>query len=108
NNSITVNGGTLTVSNTIASSAKGLTTLSLTTSTLELNVTGLTNIFASSLVTGGATNVLKLHLAAFSSFPTQLTLVKYSGSIAGAGYNFGFGTYTLPDSAPGAYFSNNV
>ncbi|TAK94400.1 MAG: hypothetical protein EPO07_16750 [Verrucomicrobia bacterium] len=108
NNTITVNGGTLTVSNTVASPAKGLTTLSLTASTLELNVTGLTNIFASSLVTGGVTNVLKLHLAAFTSFPTQLTLIKYSGSIAGAGYNFGFGAYTPPDSAPGAYLSNNV
>lgn len=108
NNTITVNGGTLIVSNTVASPAKGLTTLSLTASTLELNVTGLTNIFASSLVTGGVTNVLKLHLAAFSSFPTQLTLIKYSGSIAGAGYNFGFGAYTPPDSAPGAYLSNNV
>jgi len=108
NNTITVNGGMLAVSNTIASSTKGLTALSLTTSTLELNVTGLTNIFASSLITGGATNMLKLHLAAFTSFPTQFTLVKYSGSIAGAGYNFGFGAHTLPDSAPGAYLSNNV
>ena len=35
-----------------------------------------------------------------TSFPTQLTLIKYSGSIAGAGYNFGFGAYTLPDSVP--------
>ena len=108
NNTITVNGGTLTVSNTVASSAKGLTTLSLTSSTLELNVTGVTNVIASSLVTGGATNILKLHLAAFTSFPTQLTLIKYSGSIAGSGYNFGFGANVLPDSVPGAFLSNNV
>ncbi len=108
NNTITVNGGTLAVSNTIASPAKGLTTLNLTTSTLELNVTGVTNVVASGLVTGGVTNALKLHLAAFTSFPTQLTLIKYSGSIAGSGYNFGFGTNTLPDSVPGAYLSNNV
>ena len=108
NNTITVNGGTLAVANTIALPTKGLTTLSLTTSTLELNVTGVTNIVASGLVTGGLTNALKLHLAAFTSFPTQLTLIKYSGSIAGSGYNFGFGTNTLPDSVPGAYLSNNV
>lgn len=108
NNSIVVNGGRLTVSNTIASPAKGLTTLSLSDATIELNVTGVTNVVTSSLVTGGSTNVLKLHLASFSSFPTQLTLIKYSGAISGAGYNFGFGTNALPNSAPGAYLSNNV
>lgn len=108
NNTITVNGGTLTVSNTIASPAKGLTTLNLTGSTLELNVAGAPSVFTAGLVTGGATNILKLHVAAFTSFPQQLTLIKYSGSIAGAGFNFGLGTNSLAESFPGAFLSNNV
>src|SRR5204863_2266169 len=40
--------------------------------------------------------------------PTQLTLIKYSGSIAGSGYNFGFGATAPPPSGFGAFLSNNV
>lgn len=108
NNSISVNGGTLTVSKTVASAAKGLTTLSLTGSILELNVTGPANVFTAALVTGGTTNILKLHVAGFTSFPQQLSVIKYTGSIAGAGFNFGFGTNSLAGSFPGAFLSNNV
>lgn len=108
NNTISVNGGFLIVSNTIASALKPLDALGLADATLGMNVTGATAVAVSKLSTSGATNVLALRVAAFTSFPTQLTLIQYSGVIGGAGFNFGLGTNTLGDSYPGAYLSNNV
>jgi pectin methylesterase-like acyl-CoA thioesterase len=109
-NTISMTNGTLVLSNTLASAAKGLTTFNITNSTLQLNVTGVSPIITvTNLVTGGSTNIISLATTAvFASYPTQLTLVKYSGSIGGAGYNFGFGAGNLPATAQNAYLSNNV
>jgi hypothetical protein len=62
NNSILVNGGTLIVSNTLATNVNGLAKLSLTNSTLGLNIpaSGLKVGLTTNLVTGGTTNVIEV------------------------------------------------
>jgi hypothetical protein len=110
NNTILVNGGTLVVSNTLATNASGLARLSLTNSTLGLNIpaSGLPVGLTKALVTGGSTNVIQvLSVPVFSSYPQQIKLIQYT-SLSGAGYNFGFGATTVPATAPNAYLSNNV
>ena len=106
-NNITMTNGTLIVSNTIASPGKGLFNFATTNSTLQLNVTGVTNVVTTNLVVGGTTNIIfPANVAVFASYPKQVTLIKYV-ALTGT-YNFGFGANVLPASAPGAYLSNNV
>lgn len=109
NNTITIADGTLVVTNTAGTLAKGITTITATNSTLQLAVTGANNpnVVVTNLVTGGAGNTISVPtVAVFASYPTQFTLVKYTGSIGGAGYNFSLGA--ISGAAPGAYLSNNV
>jgi pectin methylesterase-like acyl-CoA thioesterase len=110
NSLITMTNGTLILTNTAGTPAKGLTTLTLTNSALQLNITSATNIVATNLVTGGATNLITIATAAvLPVYPAQVALIAYSSaSIGGVGYNFGLDTFALPASAPGAYLSNNV
>ncbi|MEK7781390.1 MAG: pectinesterase family protein [Verrucomicrobiota bacterium] len=109
NNVITLTNGTLVVTNTAGTIAKAITTITTTNSTLQLSVTGANspNVVVTNLVTGGTTNIISVPtVAVFASYPTQFTLVKYTGSIGGAGYNFGLGA--ISGAAPGAYLSNNT
>lgn len=109
NNIITLTNGTLVVTNTAGTLAKGITTVTATNSTLTFIVNGANspNLVVTNLVTGGVTNYVSFpSVAVFSSYPTQLTVVKYTGAISGAGYNFGLGAVAA--SAPGAYLSNNA
>ncbi len=110
NNTITMTNGTLIITNTVGAPGRGLTTFSLTNSTLRLSVAnGGPIIVATNLITGGLTNQVNFtSVAVFPSYPTQLTLIQYAGTIGGVGYNFGFGVGPVPASAPGAYISNNV
>jgi len=110
NSLITMTNGTLILTNSAGSPAKGLATLTLTNSALQLNITSATNIVATNLVTGGTTNLITIATAAvLPAYPAQVALIAYSSaSIGGVGYNFGLDTSTLPASAPGAYLSNNV
>jgi autotransporter-associated beta strand protein len=73
--------------------------------TLRFNVTGNTNAVINALATGGTNNTIIIsQLPVITVAPTQFTLVKYSATIGGAGYNF-----TL-SSVPRVlgYLSNNV
>ena len=109
NNIITLTNGTLVVTNTAGTTAKAITTISSTNSTLQLTVSGANspNVVVTNLITGGTTNIIAVPtVAVFASYPTQFTLVKYTGTIGGAGYNFGLGA--IAGSAPGAYLSNNT
>src|SRR6202008_2572783 len=101
--------GLLVVSNTVASPAKALTTFNTTNSTIQLNVTGVTNVCVTNFTTGGATNIINpASVSVFASYPAQIPLILYRGAaIGGVGYNFGFGANTLPASAPNAFLSNN-
>jgi autotransporter-associated beta strand protein len=59
------------------------------------------------LVTGGTTNLLDVTaIQNVASYPAQFTVIKYNGSIGGAGFNFGLGS--VPTVATTGYVSNNV
>lgn len=109
NNIIALTNGTLVVTNTAGTIAKAITTVAATNSTLAFVISGANspNLVVTNLVTGGTTNYLSFpSVAVFASYPTQFTVVKYTGSVSGAGYNFGLGG--IAGSAPGAYLSNNA
>lgn len=109
NNIITLTNGTLVVTNTAGTTTKAITTVASTNSTLSFIVSGgnSPNLVVTNLITGGTTNIISApSVAVFASYPTQFTLVKYTGSIGGAGYNFGLGSVAA--AAPDAYLSNNT
>ncbi len=86
-----------------------LPSLALTNSHLQvvLNpiVTSISGV--TSLTTGGTTNLLDItSIQNVASYPAQFTVIKYTGTINGAGFNFGLGT--LPTVTTTGYVSNNV
>ena len=105
---INVNGGTLTLSGAGGTAASPISILSLSNSTLNLTISSApTNIFAGALATSGTTNVMNISTAPlFPSYPATISLIKYQGSIGGAGYNFGLGT--LPHLYAGHLVNNTV
>jgi len=109
NNIITLTNGTLCVTNSVGSLSKAITAVNTTNSTFQLIVSGVNspNMVTTNLVTGGTTNIISIpSIPVFATYPTQFTLVKYTGTIGGAGYNFGLGS--VPGAAPGAYLFNNT
>jgi len=87
-------GSPVTVFNAVSSAL----TIAFPRSSAAMNV--------STLSTGGSSNVVSVTSVPPSpSYPVQVVLVKYAGSIGGAGYNFALGT--LPPLCAG-YISNNV
>ncbi|MGH7943191.1 MAG: beta strand repeat-containing protein, partial [Limisphaerales bacterium] len=104
---INVTNGALTVTGQAGTAAAPLNSLYFAGAEITLPETpSSTNITVSSLMTGGATNVISISSAPPSTnFPVQVTLIKYGGSIGGAGFNFGIGT--LPPLTAG-YISNNT
>lgn len=109
-NSIVVNKGRLTVTNTIGTQALGIGSISLTNATLQLFVTnGQVNLTATNLATGGASNTLNIaSLPALGNQPAQFALLKYAGGIGGAGCNFTLGFLPGGGTNCGGYLSNNV
>jgi hypothetical protein len=105
---IAVNGGVLAVSGSMGTPGAPIGRVALTNSTFQFSVdVTMTNLVATSLVTGGNSNLINvISLPAISS-PAQIPLIDYSNSIAGAGFNFVLGQ---PVSGGGfsAYLSNNL
>ncbi len=99
--------GTITISTQAGTPGAPVGLLALTNSTLNLAVgPASTNIFAATLATGGTTNVINITSVRPSpAYPVKITLAKYTGSIGGAGYNFGLGTLPLLTSG---YISNDT
>lgn len=108
-NAVVVNNGSLILANAAGSLAQPLGIFALTNATLEFSVvSGATNFVTTSLVTGGMTNTLNLNLLpAVGTLPAQLTLIKYSAAIGGAGYNFVVGSL-VPGGGYSGYLSNNA
>ncbi len=104
---VDVTNGFLTVTGQAGVAGVPLTSVSSVGSTITLPETpSSVNMTVSSLSTGGKTNIINISAAAPSAhYPVQVTLIKYSGSIGGAGFNFGIGT--LPALTTG-YISNNA
>ena len=95
----------------LIANASGTSTanLSLTNSHLQvvLNPATINLQVGSTLVIGGATNLLDIStIQNVASYPVQFTVIKYTGSIAGSGFNFGLGS--LPTDTTSGYVSNNA
>jgi fibronectin-binding autotransporter adhesin len=106
---ITLNGGTLILTNTIGTTAAGITTFAITNSTLTLaafNTT--TNAVTTNLLTSGANTINISALPPIVAYPAQYVLIKYSGSMTGPGFTLG--TLPPPPSGPSfvGYISNNI
>lgn len=99
--------GTITLTGLAGTPSAPIGGLTLLNSTLNL-ATGpaTTNIFAGTLTTGGTTNIINItSLRPSPAYPVIIRLIKYTGSINGAGYNFGVGTLPLLTSG---YVSNDT
>jgi autotransporter-associated beta strand protein len=104
---LNITNSVFTITGTAGSPATPLTSLTLVNCTLNLAVAAAaTNTEVAGLTTGGATNIVNITAVPPSpSYPAQFPLIKYQGSLGGAGYNFGVGT--LPPLCSG-YLSNNT
>jgi hypothetical protein len=108
-NTIAVTAGVLTVTNTITTSGASLANFNLNNATLQLAArTGSPVAVVTNLTTGGLNEIDILSVPVAPAYPAQFILIKYSGGIAGAGYNFRLGT--LPPAPPycQGYLSNNT
>ena len=107
---ISLENGALTLSGTAGTVAAPISALTTTNSVFGLalaSASSSNNIVVTSLTTGGTTNIISITSApAFPGYPVQIPLVKYSGSIGGAGYNFGLGT--LPALYAGHLVNNSA
>lgn len=96
-----INGGTFIGTGSVG--ALGATNAAFT---FDLNP-GTVNLTASSLATGGATNLININTVfGIQGYPAQFTVIKYFGTLGGAGNNFGIGA--VPNANTVGYISNDV
>ena len=101
--SVNASNGTFAVAS-IGSLAAPLTKLALTNSILQLSVAvSTTNCVTTNLICGGSSNVISI--ISLPGGAAQYPLIRYSGAIGGAGFNFVLGA--VPAGALG-YLSNDV
>ena len=107
---INFRNATLTLSGKAGTVAAPINTITATNSALSFalsSVSSSNDIVVTSLTTSGTTNIVNITSApAFPSYPVQIPLIKYSGSIGGVGYNFGIGT--LPPLYVGHLVNNSA
>ena len=107
NNTITMNNGTLVVTNT---AGPGIATFTMTNATLTVPVSiAGPAVIVTNLTLGGSTNVINISsIPVVSAYPAQFPVVKYTGAIGGVPFNVGRGT--LPPSTPAyaGYIANNA
>jgi len=107
---INLRNGALTLSGKAGTVAAPISTLTASNSAFNfalVSVSSSNDIVATSLTTSGTTNIINITSApAFPSYPVQIPLVKYSGSIGGTGYNFGVGS--LPPLYVGHLVNNSA
>lgn len=98
-NATTVSSGVYDVS---------VATLAMTNSALTVSVDpARINFISPALVTGGATNRFNISaVVGISGYPVQFTLIDYTGTVGGAGNNFGLGE--VPNNETSGYISNDV
>jgi autotransporter-associated beta strand protein len=106
NNTIGINVSTLFLTNT---AGPGINTFSVSNATVNLRVTGGTPpILVTNLVTGSLPSTINIvSLPAVLDNPAQFPLIKYTGSIGGAGFNFTLGPLP-PALVCGGFLSNNL
>jgi autotransporter-associated beta strand protein len=105
---INLANGTMTLYGTAGTQASPISHFIATNSVLNLALMpGTTNLVVTTLTIGGSTNVINILSAPpIASYPVQIPLIKYSGSLAGTGFNFGLGT--LPPLYAGHLVNNTI
>jgi len=105
---ITVNGGVLGITGAVGAPGAPVGRVALTNAALQFSVAvTVTNLVATSLMTGGSSNLISVLSLPAVSAPTQIPLLDYAGAIGGAGFNFILAT-PVSGGGFGAYLSNNV
>ena len=105
---IAISNGVLAVTGVVGTPAAPIGKVALTNATLQFSVdTVTTNLVATTLTTGGSSNVINILSLPSVSVPTQVTLVEYTNAIGGAGFNFVLGSLVSGGGFSG-YLSNNV
>jgi pectin methylesterase-like acyl-CoA thioesterase len=106
-NNLTMVHGTLVVSNSLATNAAGLFTLSISNSTLGLTIPANASLktLTKTLNTVGPTNLIQLdpNPVIFSTYPTNISLIRYT---TWTGSNV-FGLASVPTWAPNATIVSN-
>jgi fibronectin-binding autotransporter adhesin len=95
---VSIDGGTFLV----GAAQPAIGTLNISNSALSVVLSlSATNVVVTNLTTGGATNYVNIvGFPAISSYPTQFVILRYtSGTIGGAGNNFGIGSSPSPATA---------
>lgn len=102
---VRVNGGTLVGG---GSYDMAIPTLAMTNAGLTVVVDpARENVVATSLITGGTTNLINITaVVGISGYPVEFTLINYTGTVGGAGNNFGIGE--VPNDNTIGYISNHV
>jgi len=106
--SLAISGGTLAVNGVVGTPAAPIGKVALTNALLQFSViSGVTNLVATSLATGGGANAINLTALPPALVPARAVLVDYSGTIGGAGFNFVLGSLGSDGGYLG-YLSNNI
>ena len=83
----------------------------MTDATLTLRAGASAPVTVTALDTGGSTNVINISsVPTITGYPAQFPVIKYTGTIGGAGYDNSIGLGTLPTVSPAyaGYLSNNT
>ena len=106
---IVMTGGTLTIGNTVGTSAMPIDNVSLAGSTLTVNIGSTANAFVTSLTTSGGGDTINIaSVPVLTGYPKQFPIIQYSSSINGGGFDFALGTLPAGSPAYQGYISNNV
>jgi autotransporter-associated beta strand protein len=102
---IDINNGTLAIRNT---SPAGINTLIMADARVRVASLGATPVVAgvTTLTTGGGANYVDIgNVGTINAYPATFTIIKYTGTIGGAGFNFQLGDVPTPSTV--GYVTNN-
>jgi autotransporter-associated beta strand protein len=105
---LTITNGNLTVTNFFGIVGSPVNFLALSNATMTLPVYGSSPAaVVTNLAVGGTTNRLNISsIPAVASYPAQMTVIKYTGAVAGS-FNLGLGTLPPTPGVPYAGFLSN-
>jgi autotransporter-associated beta strand protein len=105
-NTLGMNNGALIIG---ATTGSGINNFSLTNSRVRVTTlsSATPNVLTTSLSTSGQTNLIDIiSVGAIERYPAQFPIIKYTGSIGGAGFNFALGD--VPSPSTRGFISNNI
>ncbi len=108
---VAVTSGTLSVGVSMGSPTNAIDSLSLSDATLTFPAGVSAPVTVTALDTGGSTNLIHISsVPTITGYPAQFQVLKYSGTIGGAGFDNNIGLGSLPAVSPAfaGYLSNNT